>query len=118
DIFINTGTRAVIPKLEGLERIRYHRNSTLLDLTDLPAHLAIVGGSYIALEFAQVFRRFGSRVTVIVRGDRVLTREDEDFARNVQKVLTREGIEFRFGAEPSLVEPLHESGDGVRVFFG
>ncbi|CAG9266580.1 MULTISPECIES: FAD-containing oxidoreductase [Paraburkholderia] len=118
EIFINTGTRAVIPKLEGLERIRYHTNSTLLDLTDLPEHLAIVGGSYIALEFAQVFRRFGSRVTVIVRGDRVLTREDEDFARNVQKVLTREGIEFRFGAEPSRVEPLHESGDGVRVFFG
>ncbi|WP_109483190.1 FAD-containing oxidoreductase [Paraburkholderia sp. C35] len=117
DIIINTGTRAVIPKLDGLERIRYHTNSTLLELTELPEHLAIVGGSYIALEFAQVFRRFGSRVTVIVRGERVLTREDEDFARNLQKVLTREGIEFRFGGEPSRVEPLHEHGDGVRIFF-
>ncbi|ACC70678.1 FAD-containing oxidoreductase [Paraburkholderia phymatum] len=118
DIFINTGTRAVIPQLEGIERIRYHTNSTLLELTDLPAHLAIVGGSYIALEFAQVFRRFGSRVTVIVRGERVLAREDEDFARNVQTVLAREGVEFRFGGEPSRVEPLQHDGDGVRIFFG
>ncbi len=118
DIFINTGTRAVIPKLEGIERIRYHTNSSLLELTELPAHLVIVGGSYIALEFAQVFRRFGSKVTVIVRGERVLAREDEDFALNVQKVLAREGIAFRFGAEPSRVEPLQESGAGVRVFFG
>ena len=118
DIFINTGTRAVIPKLEGIERIRYHTNSSLLELTELPTHLVIVGGSYIALEFAQVFRRFGSKVTVIVRGERVLAREDEDFALNVQKVLAREGIAFRFGGEPSRVEPLQESGDGVRVFFG
>jgi pyruvate/2-oxoglutarate dehydrogenase complex dihydrolipoamide dehydrogenase (E3) component len=118
DIFINTGTRSVIPPLDGLERIRYHTNSTLLDLTELPEHLAIVGGSYIALEFAQVFRRFGSRVTVIVRGSRVLAREDEDFASNVQKVLAREGIVFRFGSEPSRVEPLQANGDGVRLFLG
>lgn len=118
DIFINTGTRAVVPKLEGIERIRYHTNSSLLELTELPTHLVIVGGSYIALEFAQVFRRFGSKVTVIVRGERVLAREDEDFALNVQKVLAREGIAFRFGGEPSRVEPLQKSGDGVRVFFG
>jgi pyruvate/2-oxoglutarate dehydrogenase complex dihydrolipoamide dehydrogenase (E3) component len=118
EIFINTGTRAVIPKLEGIERIRYHTNSTLLELTDLPEHLAIVGGSYIALEFAQVFRRFGSHLTVIVRGDRALSREDEDFARNVQDVLAGEGIEFRFGSEPTRVEPLRASGEGVRIFFG
>ena len=116
EIFINTGTRAVVPPLDGLERIRYYTNSSLLELTDLPEHLAIVGGSYIALEFAQVFRRFGSRVTVIVRGERVLAREDADFAQAVQKVLTREGIEFRFGAQPQRVEPL--AGDGVRIAFG
>jgi pyruvate/2-oxoglutarate dehydrogenase complex dihydrolipoamide dehydrogenase (E3) component len=115
EIFINTGTRAVVPPLEGLERIRYYTNSSLLELTELPAHLAIVGGSYIALEFAQVFRRFGSRVTVIVRGERVLAREDADFARALQKVLAREGIEFRFGAQPQRVEPL--AGDGVRIAF-
>jgi pyruvate/2-oxoglutarate dehydrogenase complex dihydrolipoamide dehydrogenase (E3) component len=105
EIFINTGTRAVVPPLEGLERIRYYTNSNLLELTELPSHLVIVGGSYIALEFAQIFRRFGSQVTVLVRGERVLTREDADFAESVQKVLTREGVEFRFGVQPSRVEP-------------
>ncbi|WNC91085.1 FAD-containing oxidoreductase [Paraburkholderia sp. FT54] len=105
EIFINSGTRAVVPPLDGLERIRYYTNSNLLDLTELPSHLVIVGASYIALEFAQIFRRFGSRVTVLVRGERVLTREDADFAESVQKVLTREGVEFRFGVQPSRVEP-------------
>jgi pyruvate/2-oxoglutarate dehydrogenase complex dihydrolipoamide dehydrogenase (E3) component len=65
----------------------------------------IVGGSYIALEFAQVFRRFGSEVIVLVRGERVLTREDADLAESVQQVLAREGVEFRFGVQPSRVEP-------------
>jgi pyruvate/2-oxoglutarate dehydrogenase complex dihydrolipoamide dehydrogenase (E3) component len=105
EIFINTGTRAVMPPLEGIERIRYYTNSNLLELTELPGHLVIVGGSYIALEFAQIFRRFGSPVTVLVRGERVLTREDADFAESVQKVLSREGVEFRFGVQPSRVEP-------------
>jgi pyruvate/2-oxoglutarate dehydrogenase complex dihydrolipoamide dehydrogenase (E3) component len=115
EIFINTGTRAVVPLLEGIAGIRYYTNSNLLELTELPEHLAIVGGSYIALEFAQVFRRFGSRVTVIVRGERVLAREDADFAESVQKVLAREGVEFRFGAEPQSLTPL--AGDGVRLGF-
>ncbi|MGE8162038.1 FAD-containing oxidoreductase [Paraburkholderia sp. NPDC080076] len=105
EIFINTGTRAVVPPLDGLERIRYYTNSNLLDLTELPSHLVIVGASYIALEFAQIFRRFGSQVTVLVRGERLLTREDADFADSVHKVLAREGVEFRFGVQPSRVEP-------------
>ncbi|MGF6772789.1 pyruvate/2-oxoglutarate dehydrogenase complex dihydrolipoamide dehydrogenase (E3) component [Paraburkholderia sp. GAS199] len=105
EIFINTGTRAVVPKLDGLERIQYYTNSNLLEVTELPSHLAIVGGSYIALEFAQIFRRFGSQVTVLVRGDRLLAREDADFAESVRKVLAREGIEFRFNVQPSRVEP-------------
>ena len=105
EIFINTGTRAVVPPLAGLERIRYYTNSNLLDLTELPSHLVIVGASYIALEFAQIFRRFGSQVTVLVRGERLLTREDADFADSVHKVLAREGVEFRFGVQPSRVEP-------------
>jgi pyruvate/2-oxoglutarate dehydrogenase complex dihydrolipoamide dehydrogenase (E3) component len=116
EIFVNTGTRALVPSIEGVERIRYHTNSTLLELTELPAHLAIVGGSYVALEFAQMFRRFGSRVTVIVRGERVLAREDEDLANEVQTILAREGVEFRFGVEPSRVEPLDANGEGVRIF--
>ena len=114
EIFINTGTRAAVPSVPGLERVRYETNSTLLDLDALPAHLAIVGGSYVALEFAQMFRRFGSRVTVLVRGTRVLAREDDDCSRAVQQVLAREGVEFRFGVEPRRVDPL-ASGDGVRI---
>ena len=115
EIFLNTGTRAVVPPLQGIERIRYYTNSSLLELSELPDRLVIVGGSYIALEFAQVFRRFGSEVTVLVRGDRVLTREDPDLAESVQKVLAREGVEFRFGVQPSRVEPhpLAEGGRGV-----
>ncbi|TDV38245.1 pyruvate/2-oxoglutarate dehydrogenase complex dihydrolipoamide dehydrogenase (E3) component [Paraburkholderia caballeronis] len=112
EIFINTGTRAGVPSVPGLDRVRYETNSTLLDLDTLPAHLAIVGGSYVALEFAQMFRRFGSRVTVLVRGDRVLAREDDDVSRAVQQVLAREGVVFRFGVEPRRVDP-HDGG--VRI---
>ncbi|WP_454872276.1 FAD-containing oxidoreductase [Paraburkholderia xenovorans] len=117
EIFINTGTRAVVPPLEGIGRIRYYTNSNLLELTELPDHLVIVGGSYIALEFAQIFRRFGSRVTVLVRGERVLTREDADFAESVRKVLAREGVEFRFGVQPSRVEPHPHHPDEVCIGF-
>ena len=117
EIFINTGTRAVVPPLEGIERIRYYTNSSLLELTELPSHLVIVGASYIALEFAQIFRRFGSRVTVLVRGERVLTREDADLAESVQKVLAREGVEFRFGVQPSRVEPHPHRANEVCIGF-
>ncbi|SAL79309.1 mercury(II) reductase [Caballeronia peredens] len=113
--FINTGTRASVPKVEGLERVPYLTNSTILELTEVPAHLVIVGGSYIALEFGQMFRRFGSRVTLLVRGERILTREDEDFARAVQDVFIGEDIEFRFDAQIGRVEP---SADGVRIVLG
>jgi len=115
DIFINTGTRAAVPAVPGIERIRYETNSTLLDLDTLPTHLAIVGGSYVALEFAQMFRRFGSRVTVLVRGARVLAREDDDVSHAVQQVLAREGVVFRFGAEPRRVDPLSPRDGGVRI---
>ena len=117
EIFINTGTRAVVPPLEGIERIPYYTNSTLLELTELPNHLVIVGGSYIALEFAQVFRRFGSRVSVLVRGERVLNREDADFSASVQKVLAREGIEFHFGVQPTRVEPHPHRPNDVCIGF-
>ncbi|SAL00533.1 FAD-containing oxidoreductase [Caballeronia ptereochthonis] len=114
-VFINTGTRAAVPKVEGLERVPYLTNSTILELTEVPEHLVIVGASYIALEFGQMFRRFGSRVTLLVRGERILTREDEDFARAMQEVFVREGIEFCFGAQIGRVEAL---ADGVRIVTG
>jgi pyruvate/2-oxoglutarate dehydrogenase complex dihydrolipoamide dehydrogenase (E3) component len=117
EIFINTGTRAIVPPLEGLERIRYYTNSNLLELTELPSHLVICGSSYIALEFAQIFRRFGSQVTVLVRGERVLTREDADFAESVRKVLAREGVEFRFGVQPTRVEPHPHRANEVCIGF-
>jgi pyruvate/2-oxoglutarate dehydrogenase complex dihydrolipoamide dehydrogenase (E3) component len=111
-IFINTGTRATVPEIEGLAGVSYLTNSTILELTELPEHLVIVGGSYIALEFAQMFRRFGSRVTVLVRGERVLVREDKDFAEQVQKVLARDGVDFLFNTVTSKLEP---AGKGVRI---
>jgi len=117
EIFINTGTRAIVPPLDGIERIAYHTNATLLELTQLPSHLVIVGGSYIALEFAQVFRRFGSRVSVLVRGERVLNREDGDFSESVRKVLAREGIEFHFGVQPTRVEPHPHRANDVCIGF-
>jgi pyruvate/2-oxoglutarate dehydrogenase complex dihydrolipoamide dehydrogenase (E3) component len=117
EIFINTGTRAVVPPLDGIQRITYYTNSTLLELTELPSHLVIVGGSYIALEFAQVFRRFGSRVSVLVRGERVLNREDADFSESVRSVLAREGIEFHFGVQPTRVEPHPHRANDVCIGF-
>ncbi|KND59947.1 FAD-dependent NAD(P)-disulfide oxidoreductase [Candidatus Burkholderia verschuerenii] len=114
-IFINTGTCAAVPALEGLEQIPYLTNSTVLELTEVPRHLVIIGASYIALEFGQMFRRFGSRVTLLVRGERILTREDEDVARAMQDVLAREGVEFRFGTQPQRVEP---ANGGVRIVTG
>ncbi|MEW9580043.1 FAD-containing oxidoreductase [Paraburkholderia sp. DGU8] len=117
EIVINTGTRAIVPPLEGLERVRYYTNSNLLELTELPNHLAIVGSSYIALEFAQIFRRFGSQVTVLVRGERVLTREDADFADSVRRVLAREGVEFRFGVQPTRVDPHPQRANELCIGF-
>ncbi|VXC05118.1 Mercuric reductase [Burkholderia sp. 8Y] len=114
-IFINTGTRAAVPAIDGLDGVPYLTNSTVLELTEVPEHLVIVGASYIALEFGQMFRRFGSRVTLLVRGERILTREDADIARAMQDVLAREGIEFRFGAQPRRVERVN---DGVRIALG
>jgi len=98
EIFINVGARAVVPDVLGAATSPYLTNSTILDLDRLPDHLIIVGGSYIGLEFAQIFRRFGSRVTVIERGDRIIAREDEDVSSTLQQVLEGEGIAFRLKA--------------------
>ena len=93
-IVIHAGTRPRQPEFTGIDSVNWLTNETILDLDQLPDHLAIVGGSYIALEFAQVFCRLGSDVTLLVRGPRLLSREDEDVARAVEQVLTGEGIQI------------------------
>jgi pyruvate/2-oxoglutarate dehydrogenase complex dihydrolipoamide dehydrogenase (E3) component len=103
-IIINTGGRALIPKIAGLESIPYLTNSSMMELDTVPEHLLIVGGSYIGLEFAQVYRRFGSRVTVVEMADRLITREDHDVSEAVREVFEAEGIEVRLGAKCLAVE--------------
>lgn len=98
-IFLNVGGRASIPDLPGVKDIDYLTNSSMMDLDVLPRHLVVVGGSYIALEFAQMFRRFGSEVTVIERASRLIGREDEDVSAAIQGLLEGEGIAVRVGAD-------------------
>jgi dihydrolipoamide dehydrogenase len=99
-IFINAGTRPAIPRLEGLDRIDYLTNASIMQLRELPKHLLVVGGGYVGLEFGQMFRRFGSDVTIVHRGDHLLDREDADVADELQKDLEKEGIRFVLGASP------------------
>ncbi len=103
-IFINTGTRPEIPRIPGLDGVPYLTNASLMELRELPEHLIALGGGYIGLEFGQMFRRFGSRVTVIHRGDRLLPREDFDVAEELRKVLESEGLLFHLNANTTKVE--------------
>lgn len=102
-IFVNTGTRPEIPSIQGLESVAYLTNTSLMELTELPEHLVVIGGGYIGLEFGQMFRRFGSRVTIVHRGDAVLNREDADVAEELQKALEAEGLQFLLKARPTRV---------------
>jgi len=113
-IFINVGARALVPALPGLEEVDYLTNSTIMDVDYLPEHLVIVGGSYVGLEFAQMYRRFGSRVTVVERGDRLIKREDEEISAAVEDILAKEGIDVRLEAECIAVAK-RESGLVVRL---
>jgi len=95
-VFINVGGRARIP--EGFADIDYLTNTRILQLEEVPEHLVVVGGSYIGLEFSQIFRRFGSRVTVVEMGDRLVRREDPETSAAIQEFLEAEGIDFRLSA--------------------
>jgi pyruvate/2-oxoglutarate dehydrogenase complex dihydrolipoamide dehydrogenase (E3) component len=97
-IFLNVGGRAVVPDLPGLSDIDYMTNVGILELDAVPEHLVIVGGSYIAMEFAQMYRRFGARVTVIEKGPRLTSREDEDVSAAIKEILEAEGIDVVVGA--------------------
>lgn len=98
-IFLNVGTRARVPEMEGLGGVPHLTSTDLLELEELPEHLIVVGGSYIGLEFAQMYRRFGSRVTVIEMGPRLIGRDDEDVSDAVREILEGEGIDVRLNAE-------------------
>ncbi|MDW3095013.1 MAG: FAD-containing oxidoreductase [Gammaproteobacteria bacterium] len=98
-LFINVGARARVPDMPGIGDIEYFTNTTIMDVDTLPEHLIIVGGSYIGLEFAQIYKRFGSKVTVIEMSDRVIAREDDDVSTSVQEILEHEGIQIECNAE-------------------
>lgn len=95
-IFINVGGRARIPK--EFENVDFMSNEDILELTEIPEHLIIIGGSYIGLEFGQIFRRLGSKVTIIEKNNRLINREDEDVSDSIKDILEEEGIEFRLNA--------------------
>lgn len=113
-IFLNVGGRAAIPDLPGLDRITYLTNSSILELDEVPSHLLVIGGSYIGLEFAQIFRRLGAEVTVFERAPRLVPREDEDTSAAIQAFLVEEGIRLRLSAECLGFEP-QDSGVATLV---
>jgi pyruvate/2-oxoglutarate dehydrogenase complex dihydrolipoamide dehydrogenase (E3) component len=116
-IFINTGTRPDVPRLEGLAGIDFLDNASLMRLTEVPEHLLVLGGGYVGLEFGQMFRRFGSRVTIVHRTDQILPREDGDVAAALQKTLEGEGIRFVLNATTTRVEK-RDGGVALSVAVG
>ncbi|MCA0276618.1 MAG: FAD-containing oxidoreductase [Proteobacteria bacterium] len=111
-IFINVGGRANIPDMPGIGDVTYLTNTSMMEVDALPRHLVVVGGSYIGLEFAQMFRRFGAQVTVVEKGPRLVSREDEDVSEAVKGILEHEGIALRLDAECISFAP---HPDGVTV---
>lgn len=111
-IFVNVGARAWQPPIPGLDSVPYLNNSSMMEVDFLPEHLVIVGGSYIALEFGQMYRRFGSEVTVIERGPRLVSREDDDVSDAIRQILENEGVRVVTNAHDFAVE---RRGEGVAV---
>jgi pyruvate/2-oxoglutarate dehydrogenase complex dihydrolipoamide dehydrogenase (E3) component len=102
-IFLNVGGRAVTPKIPGLDQIPYLNNSSMMRVDFLPKHLIILGGSYIGLEFGQMFRRFGSEVTIVETGPRLIPREDEDVSAAILDIMEREGVQVRLATKCKLL---------------
>jgi len=111
-IYINVGGRAAIPEFPGIHDVPILTNSSMMGVDFLPEHLVIVGGGYIGLEFGQMYRRFGSKVSIIEMGPRLIGREDEDISEEVQKILELEGIQVRLNAK---CISLAKRGDGIAV---
>jgi len=111
-IFINVGGRPTVPPIPGLDQVPYLTNTSMMQVDFLPEHLVILGGSYVGLEFAQMYRRFGSAVTLIEALPRLVAREDEDISAEVAKILAQEGIAINLGAKASSVA---RKGNGITV---
>jgi pyruvate/2-oxoglutarate dehydrogenase complex dihydrolipoamide dehydrogenase (E3) component len=111
-IVVNTGGRPAVPPIPGLDQVRYFDSTSIMELTKLPEHLVVLGGGYIGLEFCQMFRRFGSRVTIVNRDPRLVSREDPDVSEEVEKILKEDGIKVLNSAQ---VTRVRKSGSGVRV---
>lgn len=113
-IFINVGARPRVPGWDGLNKVPFFTSSSIMNVDFLPEHLIIVGGSYIGLEFAQIYRRFGSEVTVVEMGDRIIGRDDEDVSMAVREILEGEGVNFRLQAD-CIAARATDSGVAIRV---
>jgi pyruvate/2-oxoglutarate dehydrogenase complex dihydrolipoamide dehydrogenase (E3) component len=113
-IFINVGGRAALPAMRGLGTVPHLDNVSMMELATVPDHLVIVGGSYIGLEFGQMFRRFGAQVTIVEMGPRLIAREDEDVSAAVQSILENEGVQVRLNAECIAMQP-HAEGVAVSL---
>ncbi|HEY4361370.1 MAG TPA: FAD-containing oxidoreductase [Bryobacteraceae bacterium] len=111
-IFLNVGCRAVVPPIPGLDQVPYLTNSSMMEVDYLPRHLVIVGGSYIGLEFGQMFRRFGSEVTILEQGSRLIPREDPDVSDAIREILELEGVDIRTNAK---VQRVARQGTGIGV---
>ena len=105
-IIIDTGARPRIPEISGLEQVPYLNSTTIMELDEVPDHLIIVGGGYVGLEFSQMFRRFGSSVTIIQRANQLLTHEDEDVAQAVKDILEDDGIRIMLNSRPTSIKTL------------
>ncbi len=113
-IFVNVGGRAHVPDLPGIRDVTWLTNSSILKLDRVPEHLVVVGGSYVGLEFGQMYRRFGAKVTIVEKAPRLIAREDEDVSEAIRGILEGEGVTVRTGAECIRFAP-HERGVAVGV---
>lgn len=111
-IFLNVGCRAFVPPIPGIDSVDYLTNSSIMDVDFLPEHLVIIGGGYIGLEFGQMYRRFGSKVTVLARGPHLLSKDDEDISDTVKEILENEGVQFHTDLQDFSVK---KQGDRVHV---
>jgi pyruvate/2-oxoglutarate dehydrogenase complex dihydrolipoamide dehydrogenase (E3) component len=112
-IFIDAGARPAVPKIAGLDTVPWLDNASIMELDVVPEHLLVLGGGYIGCEFGQMFRRFGSRVSILTSAAQLLPREDNDISQAVQRIFDEDGIEMHFGTD---VEQVENTGGGVALY--